>query len=179
MTAQNSRNYTKLAEVPEMSKLLRGVVKDTLPVLGTKRHATGDPQAAFEVANFTVDREHLAAYTRATGLRYSSELPITYPFVLSFPLFLQVMLAPDFPCRAAGMVHLTNEIEQTRPLRIDDELTLRVHAENLRPHRKGLLVDFISEISVDGELVWRQTSAFLGMGAKFSAQTPNEVRTRG
>lgn len=48
MTAQNSRNYTKLAEVPEMSKLLRGVVKDTLPVLGTKRHATGDPQAAFE-----------------------------------------------------------------------------------------------------------------------------------
>lgn len=179
MTAQNSRNYTKLAEVPEMSKLLRGVVKDTLPVLGTKRRATGDPQAAFEVANFTVDREHLAAYTRATGLRYSSELPITYPFVLSFPLFLQVMLAPDFPCRAAGMVHLTNEIEQTRPLRIDDELTLRVHAENLRPHRKGLLVDFISEISVDGELVWRQTSAFLGMGAKFSAQTPNEVRPRG
>lgn len=179
MTTQNSRNYTKLAEVPDMSKLLRGVVKDTLPVLGTKRSATGDPKAAFEVADFTVDREHLAAYARATGLRYSSELPITYPFVLSFPLFLQVMLAPDFPCRAAGMVHLTNEIEQTRPLRIDDELTLRVHAENLRPHRKGLLVDFISEISVDGELVWRQTSGFLGMGAKFSAQTPNEVRTRG
>ena len=77
MTAQNSRNYTKLAEVPDMSKLLRGVVKDTLPVLGTKRSAIGDPQAAFEVANFSVDREHLAAYTRATGLRYSNELPIT------------------------------------------------------------------------------------------------------
>ena len=72
------RNYTKLAEVPDMSKLLRGVVKDSLPVLGTKRSATGDPKAAFEVADFTVDREHLAAYTRATGLRYSSELPITY-----------------------------------------------------------------------------------------------------
>src|SRR3546814_9218894 len=38
---------------------------------------------------------------------------------------------------------------------------LSVHAENLREHRKGLLIDVITEIRVGRELVWRQTSSFL------------------
>jgi acyl dehydratase len=44
---------------------------------------------------------------------------------------------------------------------VTEPLTISTHAENLREHRKGMLVDVISEFSVGHELVARQTATFL------------------
>ena len=62
-----------------------------------------------------------------------------------------------------GSVHLTNEISSRRPLRVGDELNIRAHAENLREHPAGLLLDVVTEIRTgdDDEPAWVQRSALL------------------
>ncbi|WP_238599353.1 MaoC/PaaZ C-terminal domain-containing protein [Corynebacterium heidelbergense] len=149
----------------------RSAVKDMLPVVGTKRSAKANPKTAYQVTGVKVDVSHLAAYTSSTGLRLNNELPLTYPYVLSFPIVMKVLTAKDFPFAAVGVVHLTNVIEQTRPLTVDDVVDFSVHAENLREHTKGLLIDLVTTVSVDGDVVWKQTSGFLSKGAKLSSSS--------
>ena len=173
-------NYTILKEIPDLSALYRSLMVGAVPVpgVGVGKRTVADPQTAYRVEGVHVDAEHLARYCQATGLRLSNELPATYPYALAFPLAIKVMAAKDFPFPALGVVHLSNRIEQTRPLRVDEALDIAVHTENLRPHRKGLVIDMVTTYSVNGEEIWRQTSAFLGQGAKFIKETPQEVTTR-
>jgi acyl dehydratase len=60
-----------------------------------------------------------------------------------------------------GSVHTENHITQYRPIAVTDTVGVRVHAENLREHRKGLLVDLVSEVSVGNDSAWHQVTTFL------------------
>ena len=46
---------------------------------------------------------------------------------------------------------LENHITQYRPIAVTDTVGVRVHAENLREHRKGLLVDLVTDVSVGND----------------------------
>lgn len=165
-------SYKELPKIPALMDEYRNAVKDILPVVGSTRSAKDNPKTAFEVRGVKIDVPHLAAYCSATDLRLSNELPLTYPYVLSFPIVMKVLTAPDFPFGAVGAVHLNNVIEQKRALTVDDVLDIKVHAENLREHNKGLLIDLVTEITSAGEVVWRQVSGFLAKGAKLSSSSP-------
>lgn len=174
--------YKELPAIPDLMAEYKGAAKNMVPVVGAKRSATKDPSTGFEVKGVTIDIAHLADYNAAVGLRLGNELPYTYPYVISFALVMKVMSTDDFPFNAVGGVHLTNVIEQTRPLTVDDVLHIRTHAENLRRHRKGLLIDMVTEVFVEGEdgsaPVWRQTSGFLAKGAKLSSSADAAVAAR-
>ena len=151
-------SYKELPKIPALMDEYRNAVKDILPVVGSTRSAKDNPKTAFEVRGVKIDVPHLAAYCSATDLRLTNELPLTYPYVLSFPIVMKVLTAPDFPFGAVGAVHLNNVIEQKRALTVDDVLDIKVHAENLREHNKGLLIDLVTEITAGGEVVWRQAA---------------------
>ena len=177
-----NRTYENLSSIPDMKAINRKIFLSAIPGVGGTREAKQDPTSAIQVSGIKVDKANLADYTSATGLRLGNDLPPTYFFVLSFPLVMELLSRPDFPYAAMGAVHVTNVIEQTRTLKIDDTYTIRSHGENLRPHRRGLLVDIVTEIFVEGDdtnkPVWRQTSTFLGMGAKFAKSADVSVTTR-
>ncbi|MEV5648214.1 MaoC/PaaZ C-terminal domain-containing protein [Nocardia sp. NPDC052254] len=130
-----------------------------LPLVSARRSEI--PDRAVEWNDVRVDPDHLAAYCHATGLRFGDSLPLTYPFVLTFPVVMQLVVARDFPFVAVGAVHAENLIERTREISVSEPLDIHAHVENLREHPKGLLVDAISEIRVGRELVWRQVTTFL------------------
>lgn len=125
--------------------------------------ARGDrlPERAPAVAELAIDRSNVAAYAAATGLRYGENVPLTYPFVLTFPTVMSLLAAFDFPFPALGAVHVENHITAYRPIAVTDTVAVQVHAENLREHRKGLLVDFISTVTVGSDPAWQQVSTFL------------------
>jgi hypothetical protein len=108
-----------------------------------------------------IDRANVAAYAAVTGLRYGENLPLTYPFVLTFPAVMSLLTGFDFPFTALGAVHVENTITAERPIAVTDTVAVKVRAENLREHRKGLLVDFVTEIHVGNEPAWHQVSTFL------------------
>ncbi|MBO0853385.1 MAG: dehydratase [Nocardia sp.] len=150
-----------LSEPPKTGSLYLKAALGAVPLPLVSARKTEIPDRAVQWSGVRVDAEHLAAYCRATGLRFGDHLPLTYPFVLTFPMVMQMLVARDFPFPAVGAVHAENLIERTREISMSEPLDIRAHVENLREHPKGLLVDAVSEIQVGRELVWRQVSTFL------------------
>jgi len=119
------------------------------------------PERVVTVPELPIDRANVAAYAAVTGLRYGDHVPITYPFLLAFPSVMSLLSGFDFPFTAVGAVHVENQITAHRPIAVTDTLAVKVRAQNLREHRKGLLVDFLSDVSVGNDVVWQQVSTFL------------------
>lgn len=149
----------ELDSSPSVLGVYGRAVLSALPVVGAK----GDtlPDDTLVLRGLRVDPDNLAEYTKVCGLTFGDTLPLTYPFMLTFPVVMKLMVSKGFPFAAVGSVHAENVIEQYRPISVTEPLDVRVHAENMREHRKGLLVDVVSEVAVGREPVWRQISTFL------------------
>ncbi|MGB9224497.1 MaoC/PaaZ C-terminal domain-containing protein [Mycobacterium sp.] len=119
------------------------------------------PNRTVTVEELPIDHTNVAAYASVTGLRYGNNVPLTYPFALTFPSVMALVTGFDFPFAALGSVHLGNHITQYRPIAVTDTVGVRVHAENLREHRKGLLVDLVTDVSVGNDTAWHQVTTFL------------------
>ncbi|MGA6203384.1 MaoC/PaaZ C-terminal domain-containing protein [Nocardia testacea] len=144
---------------PKNGGLYAQAVLGAIPLVAARKSEI--PDRAVRLDGYRVDPEHLAAYCAATGLRFGDTLPLTYPFIITFPLVMKLVVQRDFPFVAVGAVHAENLIERTREISVSEPLDITAHIENLREHPKGLLVDAISEIRVGRELVWRQVTTFL------------------
>jgi acyl dehydratase len=151
-----------LHESPGLRSLYLKAVAGALPFLG----ASGEtlPDTTLTLDGIVIDKAHLVAYDRVCGFRVQDVLPATYPHVLAFPLQMSIMTERDFPFAVIGLVHVGNTIEVRRPVTLSDELSLRVWAEDLRPHPKGRQLDLVSEATVDGEVVWTDRSTYLRQG---------------
>jgi hypothetical protein len=119
------------------------------------------PTRTLKVQDLPIDLSNVADYAAVTGLLYGDTVPLTYPFALTFPTVMSLVTGFDFPFAAMGAVHTENHIEQYRPIAVTDTVGIAVHAENLREHRKGLLVDVVSDVSVGNDLAWHQVTTFL------------------
>jgi hypothetical protein len=134
------------------------------------------PDLTLVLDQVEVDRDRLAAYDRVCGFSLSDVLPATYPHMLAFPLQLALMTDGGFPFPAIGLVHIANRIVQHRPLRLSDELSLRVSSTPVEPHPRGRQFSLITEVRAGDELVWEEVSTNLrrGSGGDEAAQTQIE-----
>jgi acyl dehydratase len=130
----------------------------TLPFIRRGDHL---PDRTLTVSGLAIDRANVAEYAAVTGLRYGDAVPLTYPFTLTFPTVMELITGFDFPFSATGSVHVENHITRYRPIAVTDTVGVRTHAENLREHRKGLLVDVVTDVRVGNELAWHQVTTFL------------------
>jgi acyl dehydratase len=118
----------------------------------------------FRRAPLQIRRAHVAAYAEVCGFPPKDTVPLTYPHILGFPLHLEVMADPAFPFPAIGSVHLTNTITAHRSIAIGETVEVSVLPESLQPHAKGRTVDFVTEVTSAGELVWEGRSTYLYRG---------------
>jgi acyl dehydratase len=119
------------------------------------------PDRTLTVEDLTIDRANVAEYANVTGLRFGDTVPLTYPFALTFPTVMSLVTGFDFPFAATGSVHVENHITQHRPILVTDTVSAQVHAENMREHRRGLLVDVVTDIKVGNDAAWHQVTTFL------------------
>ena len=135
-----------------------------MPLLEVSTGPPALPDTELRLSGLETDREHLAEYNRVCGFRLRDTLPATYPHILAFPMSMELMTGGDFPFPVIGMVHVGNRIERRRPIATGERLDLRVWAEDLRPHDKGMQFDMRAEASVDGDVAWRSWSTYLRRG---------------
>jgi len=133
-----------------------------------RREATppGVPAVQHRVDGVRVDLGALTRFQALLGSAARDVVPSAYVHTLAFPVAMSVLAQPDFPLPLLGMVHLSNEVHQTRQLHASEVLDTVARAEDLRPHPAGTQVDVVLEVRADGELVWTGRSAYLARGVR-------------
>ncbi|MEZ4385810.1 MAG: MaoC/PaaZ C-terminal domain-containing protein [Nannocystaceae bacterium] len=114
-------------------------------------------------ATVAPDRQRLAAFRDVCAAPPGPHAPLTWPYALVTPLHLHIVSAREFPLPALGLVHMREQIVQTRPIPADAELCLRCRVDGHRPHRRGVEFDLTTEVSLapGGAAIWRSTTTAL------------------
>ena len=158
---------TQVFDLPALPPTLPSFVKAGLSASRRPHGAPSLPDWQVRVRALRVDRARLNAYSALCGLPESPELPILYPQVLATPLFLNLMTRPGFPLPLLGLVHVRNEVEQERPLRVDETFDLSIRIGEGRQVKAGFEFDLIMEATpVESEPVWRAVMTVIHRGAK-------------
>lgn len=152
------------ASVPMMLKAALPAVPGLGALPGLRKTGTGLPEFTLARESVPVDRAHVAAYAGVCGFPAKDTLPLPYLHMLAFPLHMAMLTDSAFPYPALGMVHLENTITQHRPVTARERFDVTVAAANQRPHSKGTAFDMLTEVRVDGELVWDEVSTYLHRG---------------
>lgn len=129
------------------------------------------PDHAVAVHGLRHDSPRYADYLRVCGFDRAPHVPPTWLHVLTFPLHIHLLTHPESSIRLVGSVHVTNRMTLVRPVLPSETLDAQVHLANLRPHRRGALVDLVGRIDSGGETVWHGVSTYLAQGM----EVPGEV----
>ena len=145
---------------------LRTLARAALPAVPGVRKG---PAGAFDGLAYTrrgvgAERARVDAYAVVCGFPRKDVVPLTYPHMLAFPLHMAIMGDPAFPYPAIGMVHVENTITARRAVRVGEALDVTTAVGAPRPHAKGVLLDFVTTASADGETAWESTSTYLRRG---------------
>ncbi len=168
MTGQDESRVRVLDDAPGSLPLM---VKAALPAVpglsslpGLRKSGSELPELSFARREVAVDPAHVRAYADVCGFPRKDVLPVPYLHMLAFPLHMAMLTDPSFPFPAMGMVHVENTITQHRALTAQERYDVTVSASNLRAHSKGRVFDMLTEIRVDGEVVWDEVSTYLRRG---------------
>lgn len=145
-----------------------------------RRKPQGKPSIPGLSVNFDgrkVDAAHLKAYRDICGFKDGDTLPVVYPQIMAQPLTIYLMTQKDFPLPLLGLVHLRNHIEQTRPLRADEQFDIRIATGESRDVKAGLEFDIVHEYRVGEEVIWRalMTVLYRVPGPKGGKSKPPEL----
>lgn len=124
------------------------------------------------VPGHTPEVGRLARYARVCGFTLRDALPPTWLHVLTFPLQLHLLADPATTLPLAGLVHVSNRMTRHRPVLLTERLELSAGIGNLRPHRRGALVDLTGQVHVGEELVWTGVSTYLARGVPVGTAAP-------
>jgi acyl dehydratase len=119
------------------------------------------PSFAVEWTGARVDAKKLAQYCKSCALPDCDMLPALYLHALAMPLHMAVLSHPRFPLRAAGLVHLANEMESYAGIDPGSELRIACTMAPGRESEKGQTVEFHTSAYVAEQLAWRECSTYL------------------
>lgn len=147
-----------LSSVPDAQKLY---LKAASTVLRKSRGEPKLPDLSVSVSGVTAEADHLAQYAEVCGFGDTRVLPITFPHVMAGALHLYLMTQKPFPFPLLGLVHIGNVIRQTRALAAGERFDLSVRLGESRRVRQGIEFDLLTEVTVEGEVIWTETSTIL------------------
>ena len=119
------------------------------------------PQVEYVVDSFKVDQKHLKAYNEVCGFKNNGYIPAIYLAVLSQSLQMHMMTQEAFPFAILGLVHIRNQIKQTRKVGVNEQLTLSCKFGEVQAHDKGSQFDFITTVKVGNEVVMQGITTYL------------------
>ncbi len=119
------------------------------------------PEISVTVRGVRIGAESAARYAAMCGYDPAAGLPVTYPHVLAMPLHLKIFAQRAFALRPMGLIHLSNVIECPGALEAGRPLDIAVSACSYQRTDAGLAFDMTTNISAEGEVLWRETCVFL------------------
>lgn len=125
-----------------------------------QRLAVGDaiPQLEAGLRQVRFLPKQLDEYATLVGAPDSEYMPLIAPHILAAPLHLHLLTQPVCPLKAMGLIHLRNSVEVLKPIPKHQAMDVHVTIGETTWVHKGLEVDVKTEVQVDGETVWRESS---------------------
>jgi acyl dehydratase len=121
----------------------------------------GVPKLEGSVASVRVSRRSLDRYREVCGFPRDGHLPIAYPHVVAMPLQFAILTHPRFVVRLMGLIHVANEIRQSRPLPADRAFGLRSWIEGYRVVDRGHEFDLYTSVEDADGTAWQEKSTLL------------------
>lgn len=141
-----------------------------LPIAGKLPFLPGGggklPTKELTLAGATLPPSTIKSLRTLTEDRGGPESPLLLPHFLAFPLHMQGMTDGAFPYPAMGTVHLDNLVERHKVVSSAEPLDIGVRFLGPFTHKKGLTYQLETTAAVDGEVIWRELSTMLRIGAK-------------
>lgn len=148
--------YTEMTSTP-------GKLKQYLKAATAKseKNVTQLPESGVVLRKQKADASKLSSYNSVCGFPNGPNLPLCYPFVLAFPLHMELMTGSSFPFSLLGLVHVRNDIIQHRPIAAAETLDIYCRTGSLFAADKGLEFEIITEVRSGDETVWESTGTML------------------
>jgi acyl dehydratase len=121
----------------------------------------GVPRLEGRAARVAAAARHLARYRDVCGFADDGCLPVTYPHVLAMPLQVAILTHPRFVVRLMGLIHVANDIAQSRPLPAGGEFALKSWIEGFRDAERGHEFDLYTAVEDAQGTAWLEKSTLL------------------
>lgn len=125
----------------------------------TRRAAVPADEVALLAAGVRIADARLPRFRRIVGDR--SEVPLTWPHVLSTPLQTALASLPSFPVSPMGLVHVEQSIERLRTISLEDVVDVRCALDDIETTDRGPRLTIVTECFRNDTLVWRGVSTAL------------------
>lgn len=125
----------------------------------------------------SVDPVALQNYCSTLDIEAGGYVPIAYPHVLAGTMHMNMLGHGSFPVRLLGALHLKNRIVQYRRIACDELVDIDAKFGDCRLVDKGVEFDLVTGVSVDGNLVWKETSIFFVRGRFGEEDNPDAVKS--
>jgi hypothetical protein len=100
-------------------------------------------------------------YEKVCEFSGGQHVPVTYPHILAFELHAKNMLSKKFPIPLMGIVHVSNKIEQLRPISRVEAVNLKCFINGERRTERGIEFDLMAEARSGDEVIWKSSSTML------------------
>jgi len=112
-------------------------------------------------------------YLRLFDLPSSDFLPISYPFILTMPMQIQLFAHPSILINPLGFLHVSNNMTLYKPIPKDEKMEAYCHIDLTRLVKKGLEITVKILINSNSEPIWECHSTYLKFSKKYRDEERN------
>ncbi|MFT5687076.1 MAG: acyl dehydratase [Myxococcota bacterium] len=131
-----------------------------------KKLSDGQTVPRFEATIKHAPLTGIARYRRICLDATTGGVPLAFPHILAAPLHYAIFTHKEMPLPALGLVHVRNSITSHAPLDPSQPLSLSVWCEGHEAVRSGVEITLHTSASVNGEVVWEETTTALSRAGK-------------
>ena len=157
----STNQITHLNKQPFIPLLYGKAVLNSIIKTTTNTWSTRPFTQQYSVSGQSIDSTNLQRYIQCCRYSNTDHVPVTYPFVMAFPLLMKLMTSAQFPISILGLIHYKNAITQHSPINKSAIVTIICRVSNDIKADKGRFIETHIDIFVDGQLMWECTSTFL------------------
>ncbi len=154
-------------EIVSASEVNRSITtRAAFQLLKPKRKQSILPDTALLYPGVKLEKDKVEAFSKVCGYHPEQGVPVTFPYILGFPLQMSLMLRSDFPFPVVGLVFLANSIKQHEALNTGQTMSVSVKTGSFLRHDKGQAFTLETSLITNGRTVWECTSTYLRRGIK-------------
>ena len=125
----------------------------------------------------SISSKELSGYFSTLEINPIDYLPICYPHVMAGTMHMNMLADKVFPIRLLGALHLKNRITQYRAITPNEVVDIDAKIGDYRLTESGVEFDFVTDVTVQGELVWQEISIYFVRGKFGGKETPSLAKS--